>query len=366
MIYKMPVIKRYPKTNNRSLKPFNAADELLLNKARSLRVQQMKTALLNDRFGYLTCHLAAEKPLVVIDHKSQEKAIRLNLKNNGIVLNEQYFLSPLDNFPESLDLALVQIPKSLNLFKLYLHKIHQASHGNTVVLCGFMTKYFSRQMLKTAEKFFESVEQSRAQKKARLLILKGPKQTENIKLLETIRWNGLELQQYLGVFSSGRIDHATKFLLERFSPRPNEQKILDLASGNGIIAAHIQQTFEKNRWPLPELHLTDDAFLAVESSKLNLPQPHCHHHFSDDLSIFEDGYFDLIITNPPFHFGHEINTEISMNLFTQVSQKLKPGGRFVLVFNRHLVQYRTLLKRLFKETNLLADSPKFTVWECRK
>jgi 16S rRNA G1207 methylase RsmC len=362
----MPAIQRYPKTKNRSLQPYNAADELLLSRAKELMHDRSVTALVNDRFGYLTCHLADQKPLVVIDHKSQEKAIRLNLKNNGLVLDEHHFLSPLDNFPESLDLALIKVPKSMDLFQLYLQQVHQSSYEHTVVLCGFMTKYFSRQMLKTAEKFFESVEQTLARKKARLLILKRPKPAGKIDLTETIRWNGLELKQYPGVFSSGRIDHATRFLLEHFKPANDEQKILDLASGNGIIAAHIQRIFEKNRWPLPELHLTDDAFLAVESSKLNLPHPHCHHHFSDDLSIFEDGYFDLIITNPPFHFGHEINTEISMNLFTQVSQKLKPGGRFVLVFNRHLVQYRTLLKRLFKEVILLADSPKFMVLECRK
>jgi 16S rRNA G1207 methylase RsmC len=362
----MPFIQRYPETKNSSLQPFNAADQLLLTEAENLLNNHSNIALINDRFGFLTCHLAHRKPFVVIGYKSQEKAVRANLLSNKLEFDENLFLTPLDDFPDTLDIALVKIPKSLELFRLHLYQIHQSCGEQTMVLCGFMTKYFSKQLLKIAGEFFSSTEQSRARKKARLLILKKPKPNVSINLTDTIYWNGLKIVHYPGVFSSGKIDYATQFLLRYFTPFVDERRILDMASGNGVIAAYIQRVFERNGWALPEIHLTDDNFTAVESSKLNLPDSNCRHHFSDDLLIFEDDYFDLIVTNPPFHFGHEINTEVSMNLFTQVQKKLNPDGRFVLVFNRHLVNYRTLLKRLFPKIILIADSPRYMALECRK
>jgi 16S rRNA G1207 methylase RsmC len=359
-------ISRYPQTNNPSLQAFSAADDLLLDFAGEQAATRGKLYIFHDRFGYLTCHLAERKPCFVSAYKSQEKALQLNLEHNGIAKDDIRLLNPLDDFPAPVDLALVRIPKSLELFRLYLSRIQENSHKDSVVACGFMTKYFSPQMLKTAEMFFEEVSQSRARKKARLLILRKPKAAKNIRLISKLTWQGLELRQYPGVFSSGHVDFATRFLLEHFQVRREEQRILDLASGNGIIALSILKQYEEKQWPKPELHLLDDAYLAVASSKLNLPENHCRFHYDDQLQNLEADYFDLIITNPPFHFEHEVNTEVSMQLFTEAHTRLRPGGRFVLVFNRHLLTYRSLLKRIFSKVNLVADSPKFMVLECVK
>ncbi len=360
-------IVRYPATRNKSLRPWSAADELLLDWVENRRNDDETRALFNDRFGYLGTMLHAQNPWHVIGYKSQEKALRINYKNNRLTLDESRLTYLPDELPFSVDLALVRMPKSMELFKMFLYLIHQKSHEKTQVVCGFMTRYFTPQMLRTAELFFGGVEQSKARKKARLLILKEPKElSQPVEILETVTWNGLTLQQYAGVFSASKIDFATRFLLENFKVKAEEQKILDLASGNGIIARFIYEKYQNQKLPAPELHLLDDAVLAVESSKLNLPFENVYFHWDDDLSALSKGYFDLIITNPPFHFEHEINTEISLKLFQEAYDRLNDQGRFVLVFNRHLVGYRKILKQLFKSVKLTADSPKYQIWECRK
>ena len=359
-------ITRYPETKNKSLKPWSAADELILEYISGCDLQNKRVAIYNDRFGFLSANLNSQNPWIVTGYRSQKKAIEKNFESNGLSIDENRFVKLPEPVPEMVDINLVRIPKSMELFKLFLWLIYGKSDEKTVVVCSFMTKYFTPQMLKISNMFFEVAEQSKAKKKSRLLILKTPKKLVNdIEIIEKISWEGLELKQYSGVFSSSKIDFATRFLLENFKINKEETKILDLAAGNGIIGLYILKQYQKNKFEQPELHLLDDSALAIESAKMNLPE-NCVFHYEDTLENLPANYFDLIITNPPFHFEHEINTEVSIRLFKETYIHLKNGGRFVLVFNRHLVNYRTVLKRIFQKVNLVADSPKYIALECWK
>ncbi|MGB1217455.1 MAG: class I SAM-dependent methyltransferase, partial [Saprospiraceae bacterium] len=152
---------------------------------------------------------------------------------------------------------------------------------------------------------------------------------------------------------------ATQFLLEHFSLKKEENKILDLASGNGVIAHHINHLKDNL-----EIHLMDDSYLAVESSKLNLKGENIHFHYNHSLEEFEDNYFDLIISNPPFHFEHEIDINIPLQLFKEAYQKLKSNGRLVIVANSHL-NYGTHLIKIFGKFEVLAKNDKFEVLEAK-
>ena len=134
----------------------------------------------------------------------------------------------------------------------------------------------------------------------------------------------------------------------------------DLASGNGLLAIFLRQEY-----PDAEIHLLDDFRLAIESSRLNLSGDHNVFHWDDNLDIFEPDFFDLVISNPPFHFGYETNIEVALTLFRGVKKCLRPGGRFQLVASRHL-NYKTHLKKLFTETINVAENEKFVVYDCSK
>lgn len=358
-------ITRYPPTENKSLRAWSAADEHILKWMDENGLEPENALIINDRFGYLGCHLFDLQPTSIIDYKSQGKSLNQNLIQNGLDPQKAEVITSLDPIPDNVDFAALQIPKSLELFRFYLHQIVQNLNGDGTVLCGFMTRYFSPQIIEIASEFFLNVEQSLAWKKSRVLVLKGKKDASPMSAINTISFtfkNGFEqeLKQYSGVFSSNHIDYATQYLLEHVELKSNETQVLDLASGNGVIARTVQL-----QNPEAELHLMDDSILAIESSKLNMDSKNSTFHWSDTLDeIDEEIEFDLVVSNPPFHFAHEVNTEVAVDLFREVAGRLKPGGRFLCVANKHL-GYRSSLKKFFTDCSVLAESDKFIIYECK-
>ena len=351
-------IERYPSTKNKSLKAWSAADEYILNYLTEKKISCTKTIIYNDRFGFLSTLLSKENPTAIIDYKSQEKAFQINFSKNN-----SSFKIPTNNsigkLKDSYDLALIKIPKSLELFKLQLSQLHSALSENGQVVCGFMTKYFSKKYLTIASEFFQDCSQSKAWKKSRILILKGKKEIEQKSLVNEIPFSETKLfKQYFGVFSAKNIDYATQFFIDHMDIRLDHNKILDLASGNGVLGYAVLQ-----KKPNSEVHLLDDSLLAVESSKMNIKGENIHFHFNDGLADFENQSFDLIISNPPFHFEHETNIEVALELFKEVKRCLKKGGSFQMVTSNHL-NSKTHLYKLFHKVSIVAKDNKFVVYNC--
>lgn len=348
-------LQRYPITTDKSLRAWSNAELLALDYIKDFDFE--KIHLYNDRFGVWNCALSEKKITTVWTYASQQKAIHQNLQLNDLCVKVAY-KTPLDKLSD-VELVLVKIPKSLELFELFLQQIHSGATENTHVVCSFMTKYFSTSFLKIAEKYFEVIEQSKAWKKARLLILKKPiKNVIAKELVNTIPWEGNELKQYYGVFASKNIDIGTQFLLEHLILLPNEGKVLDLASGNGIIGYDILQKKQNIT-----LTLIDDFNLAIASSKLNIANTSVNFVCNNDLSSFENESFDLIVSNPPFHFEYENNIEVSLSLFREVERCLKNEGRFLMVANSHL-NYKTHLIKIFEKVQVLHSNIKFEIIEC--
>lgn len=348
-------INRYPSSSNRSLKAWNAADELLLDIAQSNQMDKKQVAICHDRFGFLTLNLPFKSAACVLEFKSQEMAINNNLSLNNV---ERFiaFKTPLDQL-ETLDAAFIKVPKSLDLFRLYLDQVSKSIKKTGVVYCGFMTRNFTPKLIAIAEEYFTEVTQSRAVKKARLILLKGVKQVDT-KLVNQVPLNStVSLSQYLGVFSADHIDYATQFMLENID-LGDGGVLLDLASGNGVVALELSK---KKAWE--KIHLVDDSFLAIASSKLNCKGDVFVFHQGDSLATIEDASIDLVVSNPPFHFEYETNIEVSIELFKQVKRCLKPGGSFQLVSNQHL-NYKTHLSNIFGKVLVINENEKFVVYKC--
>ncbi len=350
-------LKRYPKTLDKSLQAWSSAELLVLDYIADKGNENLH--LFNDRFGVFNCALSHKNVITVWTYASQQKAIKQNLDLNKLP-NKVVYKTPLDDL-KKVDLALIKIPKSVELFELFLQQIHKASNKNTEVVCGFMTKYYSSSFLKVANQYFEEVTQSKAWKKARLLLLKTPKKTILKKnFVNTVPWRGGFLQQYYGVFSSGSIDIGTQFLLENLVVSSEELKVLDVASGNGVIAYEVARQNTQ-----AEVTLLDDFNLAIESSKINLEEKKATFVCDDTLEKLDKNSFDLVVSNPPFHFEHENNIEVALHLFKEVESCLKNKGRFLLVANSHL-NYSTHLKQFFTSVNVLQQNKKFQIIECIK
>jgi 16S rRNA G1207 methylase RsmC len=354
-------INRYPATDNKSLKPWNAGEELALNYFLEKDVEDVKIAICNDKFGFMSVVLNKYNPVTIIDYNSQEKAVKENFSRNNVKVVKANFISPLDNLESEVDFGFIKIPKSTDLFRLYLNQIHQSLNDGGEVICYFMTKNFNKTILKIAEEFFENVEQSLAWKKSRLLTLRGKKEVKEQKLVNTLVYSDDKtFKQYLGVFSAKNIDYASQYFINYISVLTSDKKVLDLASGNGVLAHVVTEKCKGC-----EVHLMDDSVLAIESSKLNVDADNLHFHCDDTLDEFEKNSFDLVVSNPPFHFEYENNIEVSLSLFRGVHEILKSGGRFQLVANIHL-NYKIHLDKIFSTVEVLGENGKFIVYECVK
>ena len=355
-------LSRYPSTNNNSLKAWSAADELLLNEANKVGFKDKNITLIHDSFGAIATVLNQYNPTSVITFQSQLKAIRQNLKLNELDPKKLSYTTPFKMDITPADLVLMKVPKSADLFELYLSKVHASLNEDSVVICGFMTKYFTPRWLEIAEQFFDDISQSKAAKKARLIILKSPKkEAVKVTLFHTIENEfHLHLKQYAGVFSSSKIDIATQILLNNLPKLNTDQKVLDLACGNGVIGAYVNSLFPDNK-----VALLDDNFLAISSAKLNLTKDQADFYWADSINACKEEKFDVILCNPPFHFEYENNIEIALKLFKESSEYLNDGGEFRLVANTHL-NYKTHLNHMFKKVKQVVKSGKYEVISCIK
>lgn len=358
-------IRRYPETSNNSLQAWNAGDEYILEHLSEIDLSNKTVAVCNDRFGYLSCYLHEAEPLIMIHRKSQEKSIRMNLEENQLRVDSGRWFTPFEEVPGPIDIAVLQVPKSLDLFRFFLHKLSASLAADGTVICSFMTKYFTPALLEVSREYFEEAEQSRAVKKSRLLILKKKKSLPESSFIDSFEHTFAEgttetLSQYPGVFSAGQVDYATSYLLSHLKVADSENRVLDLGSGNGVIARAVQMIN-----PDAQVHLVDDSIFAIESSKLNVESANSHFYWDDTLNELDDQSFDLVVSNPPFHFGHEITIEVSVTLFREAAGILKKGGRFLCVANQHL-GYKPHLKKFFRSVEVLSQNKKFVVYECRK
>ncbi|PPK86198.1 16S rRNA (guanine1207-N2)-methyltransferase [Neolewinella xylanilytica] len=349
------MIQRYPPTTDRSLTVFNAADRLLIDWAAALPDRPETMAVFHDRFGAVALSLPGSVHFVSTYH-SQETALRLNAGNRSLPL-----ANLLEEFTEPIEAAVLRVPKSLDLFELYLTRIAAAATPTTRVAGGFMTRHFTPRMLEVAGRYAGVVKQSRAEKKARLLLLEDFKVGAGAQVpMNAVEYAGKRYRQLPGVFSAGHIDYATDFLLQHWPDIPEPATITDLACGNGIIGDQLLQ-----RYPDSRLVATDDSILSVASARTNLPSDRSTVFYAHTLKDLPDGSQDLVVTNPPFHFGHENNIDVSLALFREAREKLRSDGILVVVANRHL-HYATHLRKWYAQVESAEENDKYVVYCCRK
>lgn len=354
-------LQRYPATTNRSLLPFAAADELLLEWYDEQAPPTARVTVAHDRFGSLAACLGAPLQFIGLFH-SQETALALNAGED--VLAKLTVTGLLEEWEPS-DYYLLRLPKSLDLLELYLLKAALSARPGARLAVGFMTRHFSPRLLEIAGRYAENVRQSRARKKARLLFLEGLRAPDGATIpIRELHYEGRSYRQFPGVFSGAHIDYATQLLLRHWqdldlADLPESATILDLACGNGIIGAELLGRYTK-----ASLVATDDSALAVASARLNLPEQRVRVLYHHRLDFLADNAIDLVVTNPPFHFGYENNIEVSLDLFRQSRRVLRPGGRLIIVANRHL-NYGTHLQKLFPRVDRVMETHKFVIYVCQ-
>ncbi|MEM7572393.1 MAG: methyltransferase [Bacteroidota bacterium] len=375
------------------------SDELLLNwlkaqRAAAPELQSLAVNVFEDHSAILSLLIGGKCNSLTTDSATATK-LQLCWQQNGMTAPPPHCQSVLHPW-SGVPLNLMRLPKSLDLFELLLGAIAARAQENTQLAVSFMTRHFSPRILEIAQRYADRVEQSRAYKKARLLLISsfkssfvlpqvfprnGPQsilpnfsalmessQGENA-YYHDLSYGGHRYHQLYGVFSAQHIDYGTQFLLDswaslpRLADMPPPQRILDMGCGNGVIGHQLLL-----RYPEARLEAFDSSFLAVYSAQYNLTQLVADQNWEvfPASSIPADrGQYDLIISNPPFHDGHRNTIDPSLQLFRQAATHLKADGSLVLVANRHL-NYSTHLSKLFTKVAELATNKKYVLYRCQE
>jgi 16S rRNA (guanine1207-N2)-methyltransferase len=165
-----------------------------------------------------------------------------------------------------------------------------------------------------------------------------------------------------GVFSRDAVDEGTALLLETLRVRPDEQA-LDLGCGYGVVGLHVASLAKRGA-----VTLVDVDSLACQCARETLARngvtdaPVLH---GDGVAAVPERQFTLVVSNPPFHAGLDVNLDMTAAFIRESYEVLERNGRLVLVANRFLT-YQHMLQEHFGRVEVLARTPQFQVLSAAK
>lgn len=163
-----------------------------------------------------------------------------------------------------------------------------------------------------------------------------------------------------GVFSQAHLDAGSALLLSALQKNPEmiKGKVLDFGCGAGILGS-LAAKLAPNEI---ELTFADVNAAALASTKATIAANHITAHVvaSDRFSDLRERYH-LIITNPPFHEGRNVDYSTTENFIREAQSHLPIGGKLCLVANGFL-PYPAILEQVFGSYEILAETTQFKVY----
>ncbi len=363
---------RYPELEHDQLQAWNAADEYLLSEIEPVLSDNNPHSILlvNDSFGALACALNNHHCFSWSDSFISQQASLLNIRHNGLHRDHFNFIKSTEIPPGNISMVLMKLPKSSLFLEYQLATIQPLLSPQTVFIAAGMVKEIHSTTLKLFEKIIGPTTTSLARKKARLIFVKTEVivKEKNLNRLFEKQWilefNGraLVINNLANVFGRHQLDAGAQILLQHLPAEPVSQ-IIDLGCGNGVLGLAAACLH-----PDASVSFVDESFMATASAEKNVqqnfPDDISRFHFINDncLDSFVKNSADLILCNPPFHQHQTLTDHIAWQMINDAHRVLKPGGRLLLVGNRHL-KYHVKMKRVFGNQRVVDSNKGFVVLE---
>ena len=363
---------RYPiSQSNRSLQAWDAADGYMLNylEEQNLLNDDSNILVFNDSFGALSLNLLDWPTTVVSDSWVAHQGISENLTQNSLDAPKLTIADSLNPLPKATSIVLYKIPKSKALLTEQLIKIKETLQGNVTFIAAARAKDIHSSTLKVFEKYLGTTTTSLAVKKARLVFCQLDNQQQHFSPFPTI-WplenTNFHISNHANVFAREKLDLGARFFMEHLPKLREDQTVIDLGCGNGVIGLTAL-----SRQPKANITFVDESFMAIASAKENIEKnlpngiSQCQFTVNDCLSSFEANTADIVLCNPPFHQEQATTDHIAWQMLNDAHRVLKKGGELRMIGNRNLA-YHIKLKRIFGGCKTIASNKKFVVLSARK
>ena len=161
-----------------------------------------------------------------------------------------------------------------------------------------------------------------------------------------------------GMFSPEHVDPGSRRLAAVLDGL--EGRVADLGAGWGWLA---RTALERNPG-ITAIDLHEAELTALDAARLNLTDPRAAFHWSD-VTRLGGGGCDVVVTNPPFHQGRAAGPALGAAFVAAAARMLKPGGRLLLVANRHL-PYEAPLEAAFRRWTRVSEEGGYKVFEAER
>ncbi len=160
-----------------------------------------------------------------------------------------------------------------------------------------------------------------------------------------------------GVFAPDRLDGGAEALIAGMRIAPGEQ-VLDLGCGTGLVGLAALRRGA-------QVTLADVSARAVASARRTVAAngfPETPVLLSNLAGAIPSQKFDVVVTNPPFHQGHERAFDTARDFIRDAARVLKLESRVYLVANSFL-RYEPWLRQHFSRVRVVWQNRRFKVWE---
>lgn len=360
-----------PGKGERDLRAWDAADPQLVEQVDAYcnanKLREPRVAILEDSFGALTLALGRFDPISIADSALLQSSVVINARLNGLDVPAIFdWQAPPEG---TVDVVVLKIPRQVDYLEYLLRWTNAHLAPNGVLIAGGMIKHLPDRCAQLFGSLMGSNEPQRARQKARVILARPG----SAGLGE---WGGLwqgyslpdtdqPIDALPAVFARDRLDIGSREFLPGVVSAVGSvgtgAKVLDLGCGNGILGVSALMARDDL-----DVDFADVSSQAVASAKANcermgLMARACFHHTD---AVPTGQRYDLILCNPPFHEGGTVGDHIALRMFRQAAKALTPGGRLLVVGNRHL-GYHVKLRKRFGHVQQLASSSKFVVFSCR-
>lgn len=175
--------------------------------------------------------------------------------------------------------------------------------------------------------------------------------------------NGKVIFSKPGQFGWSKIDQGSEFLINEISQRLNNhgqfERCLDLGCGYGYL------TIASCDLPIKTRFLTDNNAAALHTAEFNCKQLGIPATLvASDAGVELPPGFDLILCNPPFHQGFNIDGDLTDKFLRNTQRLLSKNGVAYFVVNQ-FIPLEKKAEPLFTLVKLFAQNKSFKLVELR-